>query len=236
MWLDSASNHLRGHWMLKKAARVVAALFLFTSLALSQDQGHFDASFNSALIFTQAGSANSIQQSATIAANYFGTFRFRFTTKSKSSLIFNYGYAKNSQVYQSNFDYHQLDTIHEYTGAYVRNFHETGKFQPFFLVGAGMLRFNPRSTWAYFPDLPNNIPNRLQINVNAQSQNEATLLYGGGVDYKLPYNFAFRLQYRGLYYNNPNFKVNNLNGSAISFVAGNRAHMAEPSIGLVFRF
>ena len=222
--------------MFKKAALVVAALFLFTSLALSQNQGHFDASFNSALIFTYAGSANGIQQSATIAPNYFGTFRFRFKTKSKSSWVFNYGYAKNSQVYQSNFDYHQLDTIHEYTGAYVRNFHETGKFQPFFLVGAGLLRFNPRSTWVYFPDLPNNIPNRLQINVNAQSQNEATLLYGGGVDYKLPYNFAFRLQYRGLYYGNPNFKVNNLNGSAISFVAGNRAHMAEPSIGLVFRF
>ena len=144
---------------------------------LSQNQGHFEGSFNSALIFTQAGSANSIQQSATIGANYFGTFRFRFKTKSKSSWVFNYGYAKNSQVYQSNFDYHQLDTIHEYTGAYVRNFHETGKFQPFFLFGAGLLRFNPRSTWAYFPDLPNNIPNRLQINVNAQSQNEATLVW-----------------------------------------------------------
>jgi hypothetical protein len=107
--------------MLKKAALVVAALFLFTSLALSQNQGRFDASFNSALIFTQAGSANSIQQSATIAANYFGTFRFRFNTKSKSSLIFNYGYAKNSQVYQSNFDYHQLDTIHEYMGVLSRS-------------------------------------------------------------------------------------------------------------------
>jgi opacity protein-like surface antigen len=222
--------------MVRSACVAITAVLLFTSLGVCQNQGHFDGSFNGAVVFTRSSTANGIQQSATIGANYFGTFRFRFKTKSKNSLIFNYGYMKNSQIYQTTFDYHQLDTIHEYTGAYVRNFHETGKFQPFFLVGAGMLRFNPRSTWAYFPDLPNNIPNRLQINVNAQSQNEATLLYGGGVDYKLPYNFAFRLQYRGLYYNNPNFKVNNLNGSAISFVAGNRAHMAEPSIGLVFRF
>ena len=89
----------------------------------------------------------------------------------------------------------------------------------------------------FFANLqPNNIPNRQQINVNPQSQTEAALLYGGGVDYKLPWKFALRLQYRGLYYNNPNFKVNTLNGGAISFVAGNRGHMAEPSVGLVFRF
>ncbi|HEX8812445.1 MAG TPA: hypothetical protein VF742_10675, partial [Terracidiphilus sp.] len=108
---------------------------------------------------------------------------------------------------------------------------------PFFLVGAGALGFNPRSTWVFFPNLqPNNVPNHQQINVNAQSQYEAALLYGGGVDYKLPWKFALRLQYRGLYYDNPNFKVNTLNGGAISFVAGNRGHMAEPSVGLVFRF
>jgi opacity protein-like surface antigen len=216
---------------------VVAAVLLLTSSGVCQNQGHFDASFNSALIFTRSSDANGIQQSATIAANYFGTFRVRLKPKSKSSLIFNYGYAKNSQIYQSNFDYHQQDTIHEYTAAYVRNFYEKGKFQPFFLIGAGALRFNPVSTWVFFPNLqPNNITNHLQINVNAQSQNEATILYGGGVDYQLPYKFALRLQYRGLYYNSPNFKVNTLNGSNISFVAGDRGHMAEPSIGLVFRF
>ncbi len=223
--------------MLKNAALVVTALFFFTSLGVCQKQGHFDASFNGALIFTRSSDGNGIQQSATIGANYFGTFRFRFKPKSKSSLIFNYGYAKNSQIYQSNFDYHQLDTIHEYTGAYVRNFYEKGKFQPFFLVGAGALGFYPRSTWVFFPNpQPNNVPNHMQINVNAQSQTEPALLYGGGVDYQLPWKFALRLQYRGLYYNNPNFKVNTLNGSAISFVAGYRGHMAEPSIGLVFRF
>jgi opacity protein-like surface antigen len=223
--------------MLRSAWIVISALLLLTSLGVCQTQGHFDASFNSALIFTRSTDANAVQQSATIAANYFGTFRLRLNKKSKNSLIFNYGYAKNSQIYQTNFNYHQLDTIHEYTAAYVRNFYERGKFQPFFLVGAGALGFYPRSTWVFFPNIqPNNIPNNIQVNVNAQSQWEAAILYGGGVDYSLPWKFAFRLQYRGLYYNNPNFKVNNLNGSAISFVSGYRGHMAEPSIGLVFRF
>ncbi len=223
--------------MFRSAWVAVAAVVFFTSVGVCQNQGHFDGSFNGAVVFTRSSTANGIQQSATIGANYFGTFRFRFKPKSKNSLIFNYGYMKNSQIYQTNFDYHQLDTIHEYTGAYVRNFYERGKFQPFFLVGAGALGFYPRSTWVFFANLqPNNIPNRQQINVNPQSQTEAALLYGGGVDYKLPWKFALRLQYRGLYYNNPNFKVNTLNGGAISFVAGNRGHMAEPSVGLVFRF
>ena len=222
--------------MPRSAWVVIAALLLLTSFGVCQNQGHFDASFNSAIIFTRSSDGNGIQQSATIGANYFGTFRVRLKPKSKNSLIFNYGYAKNSQIYQTDFDYHQLDTIHEYTAAYVRNFYEKGKFQPFFLIGAGALGFYPRSTWVFFPDLPNNVPNRLQVNVNAQSQYEAAILYGGGVDYKLPWKFALRLQYRGLYYNSPNFNVNNLASSTISFVAGYRGHMAQPSLGLVFRF
>jgi len=213
--------------MLRRACVIAAAVFLLTSLGLCQNQGHFDASFNAAVVFTRSSNGNGIQQSATIGTNYFGTFRFRFKAKSKSSLIFNYGYAKNSQIYQSNFDYHELTSITELSGAYV---------QPFFLVGAGALGFKPRSTWVFFPDLPNNIPNRAQINVNAQKQTEPALLYGGGVDYRLYKRLALRLQYRGLYYNSPNFKVNTLNGSVISFVAGYRGHMAEPSAGLVFRF
>ena len=129
--------------MFRSAWVAVAAVVFFTSVGVCQNQGHFDGSFNGAVVFTRSSTANGIQQSATIGANYFGTFRFRFKPKSKNSLIFNYGYMKNSQIYQTNFDYHQLDTIHEYTGAYVRNFYERGKFQPFFLVGAGALGFDP---------------------------------------------------------------------------------------------
>jgi opacity protein-like surface antigen len=222
--------------MFRSAWVVIAAVLLLTSFVVCQNQGHFDASFNTALVFTRSTEGNGVQQSATIGANYFGTFRFRFKPKSKNSFIFNYGRAKNSQIYQTDFDYHQQASIVEYSGGYVRNFLEKGKFQPFFLVGAGALAFSPNSTWVFFPDLPNDIPNHIQINVNAVKQTEPALLYGVGVDYKLPWRFALRLQYRGLYYSNPDFKVNTLNGSAISFVSGYRGHMAEPSIGLVFRF
>jgi hypothetical protein len=220
--------------MLKKAGLIAAALFLFTSLGVSQDKGHFDASINGAAVFTHATSGNGVRQSATIGSDYFGTFRFRF--KPKHSIIFNYGRTKNSQVYQTNFDYHVLTRTTEYSGAYVYNLFEKGRFEPFVLVGVGALGFYPSSTWLVLPDFIAGVPNRVQINLNAAKQTNLAYLYGGGVDYRLPWRFALRLQYRGLLYNAPDFKVNPTTGSAVNFSTGSKGHMAEPSIGLVFRF
>jgi opacity protein-like surface antigen len=220
--------------MLKKAGFVAAALFLFTSLALSQNAGRFDASFNGAGVFTKESDGNGIKQSATAGSSDFGTFRFRF--KLRHSLVFNYGRAKNSQVYLTSFDYHVLTTITEYSGAYVYSPFQKGKFEPFVLVGGGALVFNPGSTWVVFPDFANDIPDRVQINLNSSKQTELAFLYGVGVDYRLPWKFALRLQYRGFLYNAPDFGVNATSGGAVTFFTGSKGHMAEPSIGLVFRF
>jgi opacity protein-like surface antigen len=220
--------------MLRKTCVVAAAVFLLTSLALSQDDGHFDASFNGAGVFTKESDGHNIKQSATTGSNYFGTFRLRF--KPRHSLIFNYGRAKNSQVYQTGFDFHILTTITEYSGAYVYSPFQKGRFEPFVLAGGGVLRFSPRSTWVVLPDFANNVPNRVQINLNAAKQSELAVLYGAGVDCRLLGRFALRLQYRGFLYNAPDFKVNATSGGAVSFFTGSRGHMAEPSIGLVFRF
>jgi len=220
--------------MLGKAGLVAAIWFLFTSLGVGQDKGHFDASINGAAVFTKASTGNGVRQSATTGSNYFGTFRLRFNPK--HSLIFNYGRAKNSQVYQTNLDYHVVTSTTEYSGAYVYNLFEKGRFEPFVFVGAGALRFNPQSTWLVLPDFVAGVPNRVQINLNAVKQTNLAYLYGGGVDYRLPWRFALRLQYRGLLYNAPDFKVNPNSGSAVNFSTGSKGHMAEPSIGLVFRF
>jgi opacity protein-like surface antigen len=220
--------------MLKKAGLITVAALLFTSLGVCQNNGHFDASLNGAAVFTKESDGNGIQQSATIGSNYFGTFRFRF--RPKNSLIFNYGRAKDSQVYQTGFDFHVLSTITEYSGAYVYSPFQKGRFEPFVLVGAAALRFNPSSTWVVFPDFANDVPNRVSIDLNAARQTEAAILYGAGLDYRLPWKLALRLQYRGFLYSAPDFKVNTDSGGAVSFATGSRGHMAEPSIGLVFRF
>jgi opacity protein-like surface antigen len=220
--------------MLKRAGVVASALFLFTSLGLSQDNGHFDASISGAGVFTKQSEGMGITQSATDGSNYFGTLRFRFNPK--HSLALNYGRAKNSQIYQTGFDFHVLNTISEFSAAYVYNPIKKGKFEPFVLAGGGVLRFSPSSTWEFLPDFLVDVPNRVQVNLNAAKQSEIAFLYGGGVDYRLPYRFALRLQYRGLLYDAPDFKLSAASGSSVSFFTGSKGHMAEPSIGLVFRF
>ena len=221
--------------MLKKAGSLVAVFFVFTLSAFSQDKGRFDASFNGAVVLTHPSSGNGIQQSATIGSDYFGTFRFKF--KPKHSLLFNYGRATNSQIYQTNFDVHVLSKTTEYSGAYMYTLLEKGKFQPFVLIGAGALSFNPQSTWLFLPDFVVGVPNRVPADLGASKQTQLVYLFGAGVDYRLPWKLALRLQYRGLYYNVPSFNVNAaISDGSVNLSTGSKGYMSEPSIGLVFRF
>ena len=225
--------------MLRTVVAVCAIILVFTSLGLAKDD-RFDVSFNGAGVFTTTTTGNGVTHSATDGANFFGTFRWRFIKKNPHhSLIFNYGRAKDSQIYESTEDFHVLSSISEYTGAYVYSFHETHGFEPFVFAGAGALRFSPRSTWVFFPDLPDGTHNRVQVNVGTSTQTEVAYLYGVGVDHRLPHfkRFSVRLQYRGLFYRAPDFNVTPARtGSGLNFFTGGHAHMAEPSIGLVFRF
>jgi len=219
--------------MAKISGILAAALLLCATAALAQD-GHFDASLNFAGAFQNQANGNGITQSATNGANLFATFRVKF--KEKHSLAFNYGRGRDSQIFQSSYDYHVVTHIGEYSAAYVFSPFRKRGLEPFALAGVGLLRFSPEGTWVILPEV-NNIPNNVQTDLFAVRQSQPAFLYGLGVDYKLPYArwFALRLQYRGFLYSNPDFKVTNTS-NAISFFTGTKGHMAEPSLGLVFRF
>jgi len=223
--------------MHRKARMAAAILFFLTTIALGQD-GHFDVSVNGAGVFTKESNGNGIAQSATNGANFFGTFRVKF--KAKHSLLFNYGRAKNTQIHQSSsaFDFHILAKATEYTGAYAYTPFQKGRFAPFVLAGAGALIFSPRDTVLVVADVSNNVISRFETSIGAAKQTEIAFLYGVGVDYRLPVfsRLSLRLQYRGLFYNAPDFKVDASSGNSLSLSTGARGHMAEPSIGLVFRF
>ena len=223
--------------MLKRAGIALAVTFFLAPMVFGQD-GHFDASVNGGAGFTNTASGNSVVQSATTGLNVFGTFRFKF--RPKHSFIFNYGRSNNSQTYQAvGNNFHVTNTIAEYTGAYMFSpFRKGGRFDPFFLAGGGGLGFDPGSTWVFFPDLANGTHNRVQVHLGTVKQTQLAFLYGLGVDYRLPKisRLALRMQYRGLIYKAPDFKVDATGGSGVSFFTGARGHMAEPSIGLVFKF
>ncbi len=220
--------------MATKARFIVAVFALYATAAFAQD-GRFDVSANMGAIFTKSSTGNSITQSATVGGNPFFTFRYKLAPK--HSVVFTYGRGRDSQTYRSSFDFHEITHITEYSGAYMFSPFQKGRFQPFATVGAGVLKFNPQSTWVILPDYAGNIPNRVQTSVGATSQTRPAFLYGVGVDYTLPRvsHFALRLQYRGFLYSNPDFNVNS-STSSVSFFTGTKGHMAEPSLGLVFRF
>jgi hypothetical protein len=216
-----------------KKIRTLASLLLLTTAAFAQN-GRFDASFNFAGAFQNSATGNGITQSATNGTNLFVSFRVKF--KEKHSFVFNYGGARNSQRYQSFQDFHVGTHISEISGVYMFSPYKKGNFEVFGLAGAGVLRFAPQNTYVILPP-ENGEPNNVPVNVFAMTQTKTTFLYGIGTDYTLPWypRFALRLQYRGLLYSNPDFKVTNTS-NAISFFTGTTGHLAEPSIGLVFRF
>jgi len=221
--------------MLKSTEAVIAALLCLASVSFAQNY-RFDASVNGAAVFTKQSEGNGITQYATVGTNVFGSFSYRL--KPRHSFLFDYGRAKNSQVFQTGDNFHVLTTITEYSGAYRYSAIRKRNFEIFGLAGGGALRFYPRTTWVFFPPLPNNIPNNVLANVGATTQTRVAFLYGVGVDYSIPTfsRLALRFQYRGFLYREPNFNVNTSTNGALSFFTGTYSHMAQPSIGLVFRF
>lgn len=204
--------------MMKQAAVVGAAVLLFTSLGLAQNEGRWDVSLNADALIGKRTSGNGTVLTPTNNVGFLGTARFRFAKK--SALEANWGRAGDSQNYvASTLQYRVLTTINEFTGAYVFTPMETKRFKPFLLVGGGVLVLNPNNT------LISGTPQAIE----GVRQTRPAVLYGGGVDYHLISFLALRLQYRGLFYSPPDFQLPGL-------FTGGRGHMAEPAVGFVVRF
>jgi hypothetical protein len=203
--------------MLKKAGIAVAAILLLTSIALGQD-GRFEFSLNGAGVLSKESDGNGIRLTPTQGWGVLATLGLKLAPK--HSLELNYARTKDSQIYNAPpFVYRIPSTISEFSGAYIFRPLQTKKLEPFLLAGAGALVFNPDDT----------LVNGNQLGIGARRQTKPAFLYGVGVDYPVFQRFAVRLQYRGIFYTAPDFRVTNLVTSA-------RGHFAEPSVGVVFKF
>jgi opacity protein-like surface antigen len=203
--------------MVKKAGITAAALFLLTSVGMAQDN-RFDVSLNVVGVLSKHSEGSGIVLAPTQAGGFLGTIRLRFTPK--ASVEMNYGRTKNAQIYSAPpFDFRIQSTVSEFTGAFLFSPFQTAKLEPFLVAGTGVLVFNPDATFI------NSNPGSL----GAVRQNEIAWLYGVGADYRFFSRFSLRLQYRGLFYSAPDFRVTRL-------FTGSKGHMAEPSAGIVFRF
>ncbi len=210
--------------------RVALGVLLLTSAAaFSQEGGRFDVGLSLQGLWPKQTSANGIVQTATKSGGFLGTARVRFNAK--HSIEANYARSNDSQIFTTANVFRIQTNVTELTGAYVFSPVETTKFEPFVFAGAGALVFNPFNTFV----------NKVQVNVPSVRQTEFAVLYGAGLDYRLfsslpkvgksplTSHLALRLQYRGLFYKEPNFKNPTL-------FTGRRGHLAEAAIGLVVKF
>jgi outer membrane immunogenic protein len=134
-----------------------------------------------------------------------------------------YGYTRNTQKYFDPF-FGETDiqsNIHQLTGEAVITAPPHSKVRPYGLAGVGALLFRPTNSLGNsFIGVGNNTDN---------SQTKAAFVYGGGVDFDLTQFVSLRAEYRGLVYKIPDFQIPGLASDAFT-------HLAEPSVGLVWRF
>jgi hypothetical protein len=204
-----------------RTAGLAITILALACIASAQEQNRFDFSINGAGVFskTASSSSGSITDEPTKSVAFIGTFRFHFSPK--NALEANLGHTRNSQIFSIPPDsFRVISAITEYTGAYVFSPFSSRKFQPFLLAGGGALRFSPGNT--YIDTFP--------ASFGAGSQTSLAFLYGGGMDYPVWRILAVRVQYRGLLYKEPDFRVPSL------LFTGAKGHMAEPSVGIVLKF
>jgi len=217
--------------MLRTTGIVLAAVFLLTSIGLGQDN-RFDVSLGGGPVIINHVTGNGTTLTPTKSGAVLVTGRYRLSER--NSLELNYGRTVDSQIFfASPLTYRIHNTISEYSGAYVFSFFQSETLEPFVFAGAAALIFYPGYGLSTVNDVLTNIP--------ASQQTKPAFLYGGGLDYRLfsrlplirrsslANHLALRLQYRGLLYKAPDFKVQNL-------FTGARGHMAEPTIGVVVKF
>lgn len=185
------------------------------ALCFAQESSKADISINVNGLFPSHAENNGLAQSASASAGVLASFRYspsRFAT-----FEFNYGHARDTQYFTNAGVHSSVHTgVHKVTGAYVLNLPwHTTRIRPFALVGGGIMQFNPINSGTSVS--------------GAQSQTKPAVLWGAGVNYDVSRHFAFRLQYRGLFYAGPNFNL-------VSLKTDRWQPMSQPSFGMVYRF
>lgn len=205
----------------KSVLSAVAFIFLFIASGFAQD-------YKSE--FSVQGTANLPKNSTNIDIPHDATksggflIGYRYHLNSWFAVQGDYGYTRDTQKY---FDpvFGETDiqaNIHQFTGEAVISAPSHSRVRPYGLAGIGGLFFRPTNSL-------NNIAFVGVGNNTGNNQTKPAFVYGGGVDFDISKYLAFRAEYRGLVYKIPDFQLPGL-------ASDNFTHLAQPSVGLVWRF
>ncbi len=118
--------------------------------------------------------------------------------------------------------------VHEITAAAVITGGPHHRVRPYGLLGGGAIMFRPTSAPT---NTILNVANDLGF---GPSETKPAFLYGLGADISLNRFLALRAEYRGLVFSAPGFQIPGL--SFLGLSTPGITHMAQPSVGLVWRF
>jgi opacity protein-like surface antigen len=194
-----------------KIGLLLAALALLPVPALAQN-GNSEVSANFTGNFQKQADGFGVIDTATNSGGFLVNYRYHFNQW--SALEANYGNTLFSQIYNSGSV--TQARVQEATLAYVFTFgvDRDARFHPFAEAGTGALFFSPITAGSTRPVV---------------NQNRGAFLYGAGVAYKLTSRINVQAGYRGLIYTAPDFTVP-------TQVTNARTNMAEPYVGVSFRF
>ncbi len=198
---------------------VIVALTLVLVAPLMGQETRSEIAIQGTGFFTKDSSGNGMTQKGTFTGGILASYRYR--VKEWLSAEAAYGWNQNTQLYTTSTGSGRLQAnVHQATGGFVVSVPAPRRFafNPYLLAEGGALVFAPtNNAYSYVP--------------GASRQAVGAFVYGGGVDYPMPAyrNISFRLEYRGLIYNAPDFGLHKLHTGAVT-------HTAEPSAGLVYRF
>jgi opacity protein-like surface antigen len=193
-----------------------AFVLSFMLPALAQDS-HSEASLNLAGLFPKEASANGVTDHASSEGGLLVIYRFHFNRWSAAEA--NYSFTRLNQIYTYSNESSSssvLAKVHEISLAYVFTFGRPAeaKYRPFAEAGIGGLFFVPISSSSF---------------AGATTQDRFVPIYGGGVDVALSKHLSFRAGYRGVLYSAPDFSI-------APQVTNKQTHLAEPYLGLSYRF
>jgi outer membrane immunogenic protein len=204
----------------KSVLSAVAFIFLFIASGFAQD-------FKSEV--SVQGTANLPKNSTNIDIPHDATksggflIGYRYHLNAWFAVQGDYGYTRDTQKYFDPF-FGETDiqaNVHQLTGEAVITAPSSSRVRPYGLAGIGAVFFRPtNSLLNSFVGVGNNTGN---------NQTKPAFVYGGGVDFDITRYMAFRAEYRGLVFKIPDFQLPGL-------ASDNFTHLAQPSVGLVWRF
>jgi len=192
-----------------------AAFLFFANAASAQVEMSSQVNLNYMGVIPKNSTGNGITDVATRSGGLLLSYTHMFNNW--TGIEGGYGWTRNTQNYSGDFGTSGVQAnLHEITGAFVlKPTLHVAKIRPYVLAGIGGLRFAPTSD-------PGNMEGVL-------SQTKAAFVYGGGADFNVAHHIGMRVDYRGFVTKPPDFTLSSL-------TLGSTTHLAQPSIGIFFRF